>query len=298
MLEKLHSLGKIPSLVIFAIVYAMTFIFTCWLYSNFLADMTPVASVAIAMLCSTLFVYIFSVLFRNSGTYDGYWSLAPIVVAIFYYEHAVSTDNSHARQMLVLFLVALWGVRLTYNWCRQWGGIGHEDWRYIDQREQFGSKATLIHLFSIHLMPGTLVYLGCLCIYASVSKPGADLNFLDIFAVLWTFFAIWIEAAADRQMHDFLKVRKPGEVMTLGLWSWSRHPNYFGEVAFWWGLYFFAIAADTANWWMIIGPILITCLFLFLSIPVIDQRSLERRPEFEAYMKRTNAFIPWFPKKG
>ena len=85
--------------------------------------------------------------------------------------------------------------------------------------------------------------------------------------------------------------------MTTGLWAYSRHPNYFGEIMFWWGLFIFALAADSCYWWTIAGPLVITILFLFISIPMMDKRSLGRRPGYEEHMERVSALIPWFPKR-
>jgi steroid 5-alpha reductase family enzyme len=85
--------------------------------------------------------------------------------------------------------------------------------------------------------------------------------------------------------------------MNKGLWRYSRHPNYFGEVSFWWGLYFFGLAANASYWWTIAGPIAITLLFLFISIPMMDKRSKERRPEYAEHMKKISALVPWRIKR-
>ncbi len=109
--------------------------------------------------------------------------------------------------------------------------------------------------------------------------------------------AIITETVADEQMLRFTKTRKPGEIMNRRLWRYSRHPNYFGEISFWWGLYFFGLAANYSYWWTIAGPIAITALFLFISIPMMDKRSLERRPEYAEHMKKTSALVPWQAKR-
>jgi steroid 5-alpha reductase family enzyme len=85
--------------------------------------------------------------------------------------------------------------------------------------------------------------------------------------------------------------------MDKGLWKYYRHPNYLGEVTFWWGLYLFALAAKPSYWWMVVGPIAITLLFVFVSIPMMDKRNLERRPGYAEHMKQVSAIIPWFPRK-
>jgi steroid 5-alpha reductase family enzyme len=108
-----------------------------------------------------------------------------------------------------------------------------------------------------------------------------------------------IEATADAQLHRFCQARKPGEIMSRGLWAYSRHPNYFGEISFWWGLWLFGLAADPGSaLWTLAGPAAITALFVFVSVPLIDKRSLARRPGYAEHSKRISAIVPWFPKKA
>ena len=124
------------------------------------------------------------------------------------------------------------------------------------------------------------------------------LGMLDGVASVIIFGAIWIEATADKQLYKFLRgKKKPGEILNKGLWAYSRHPNYFGEIMFWWGLHLLGLAADRSYWWTAIGPLSITLMFLFISIPLIDKRSLERRPHYTEHMKRVSACIPWFPRR-
>jgi steroid 5-alpha reductase family enzyme len=101
---------------------------------------------------------------------------------------------------------------------------------------------------------------------------------------------------ADEQMRRFARTKAPGAVMDRGLWRYSRHPNYFGEILFWWSLWFFAMAADPAWWWTVIGPVAMVAMFLSASIPLLDERSRARRPAFDDYARRTSALVPWPPK--
>ncbi|MGB5219978.1 MAG: DUF1295 domain-containing protein, partial [Polyangiales bacterium] len=123
------------------------------------------------------------------------------------------------------------------------------------------------------------------------------LSWIDGVALIVTAGAITIETVADQQLVAFSKVKRPGEIIKTGLWRYSRHPNYFGELTFWWGLYLFGLAADPSYVWTIVGPIMMTGMFLGVSIPWMDRRSCERRPEYAEHMKQVSALIPWFPKK-
>lgn len=94
-----------------------------------------------------------------------------------------------------------------------------------------------------------------------------------------------------------MRRKQPGQIMAVGLWRFSRHPNYLGEITFWWGLFIFGLAADSGYWWTVSGPLVITALFLFVSIPIMEKRHLERRPGYEEHKKKVSVLIPWFPKK-
>ena len=147
-------------------------------------------------------------------------------------------------------------------------------------------------------MPTSLVFLGCLSLYAVFSSSNPSFTYLDAIGLIICLMAIVMETVSDEQLKKFRKSRDKNQLMTSGLWSVSRHPNYFGEISFWWGLFFFALSAGLSNWWMIIGPILMTGLFVFLSIPMMEKRLIKKYPEYEEYRKRVSALIPWFSKKS
>jgi len=195
-------------------------------------------------------------------------------------------------------LVIWWAIRLTYNWVRRWEGLSHEDWRYADFRQQYGSLYWLVDFFGIHLFPTVMVFLGCLSLYPALSSGTRPFGALDVLAVVVTASAISIETIADQQLWRFLNgPRKPGEILGTGLWAYSRHPNYFGEILFWWGLFLFGLAADPSYWWTVVGPVAMVLMFVFASVPMIDRRSVERRPGYAAHMTKVSAIVPWFPKR-
>jgi steroid 5-alpha reductase family enzyme len=143
-----------------------------------------------------------------------------------------------------------------------------------------------------------VVFLGCLSLYPALSVGENSFGPLDGIAIAITAGAIIIEATADEQLLRFVrKKQQPGQIMATGLWAYSRHPNYFGEITFWWGLFLFGLAADSGYWWTVVGPLAITALFLFVSIPMMEKRNMERRPAYEERRKKVSALIPWIPKK-
>jgi steroid 5-alpha reductase family enzyme len=261
-------------------------------------DRHPILIAFTADIAATLSIYAWARLFRNASFYDPYWSVAPIAIAVFWVTTAAATVST-CRPSIVIALVALWGLRLTWNWARGWRGLQHEDWRYADMRANFGPKKRfwIVELVGIEMVPTLVVFLGCLSLYPVLADATNELWWPDYIAAIVTAAAILIETTADEQMLRFVRTKKPGEIMNKGLWRYSRHPNYFGEISFWWGIYFFGLAANPSYWWTIAGPVAITLLFLFISIPMMDKRSLKRRPEYVEHMKKVSALVPWKMKK-
>jgi len=253
-------------------------------------------AVAAADVVATLVVFGFSRGLKCSSTYDAYWSVAPIVI-VFYWVFQAQQGVNPIRAGAVLFLVTWWGGRLTYNWARSWPGLHHTDWRYEATRQKAPKLWFFSDLFGIHLFPTVEVLLALSGAWVALTQESRPLSWIDLVAFVVTAGAITIETIADQQLLAFSRVKRPGEIMKTGLWAYSRHPNYFGELSFWWGLYLFGLAADPTELWTIIGPLMMTGMFLGVSIPWMDRRSCERRPEYAEHMKRVSGLVPWFPKK-
>ncbi len=253
----------------------------------------PIYVAAVADLAATCAVFAFSFALRNSSFYDAYWSVAPIVIGL-YWASLADPGAPELRQAVVLALVAAWGARLTFNWARGWTGLDHEDWRYARIREQTGAFYWPASFLGIHLFPTVQVFLGCLCLWPALSVGVRPLGWLDAVALLVTAAAIGLEALADHQLHRFRDdpARQPGDILDTGVWSLSRHPNYLGEMGFWWGLWLFGLAAAPGWWWTIVGPLAMTAMFRFASLPLIEQRMAERRPGWAEHAAR----VPILPR--
>ncbi len=262
-----------------------------------LRDHHPLVIVGVADLAGTVVVFGFGRAFNNTSFYDPYWSVAPAFIASFYVLGVALPEVPLARQIIVTGLVCLWGARLTFNWLRGWRGLRHEDWRYVDVRAKTGRWFWPASFVALQLMPTVVVFLGCLALYPALAVSTAPLGWLDGVAVAVTAMAIWYEATADRQLRRFVVQNEPsGATLTTGLWAWSRHPNYFGELLFWWGLFLFALAASLDHWWTIAGPLVMVLLFTAVSVPLIDRRMLARRPGYDERVRRVSAIVPWPPK--
>ncbi len=250
------------------------------------------------VLAAVIVIWLFSVLTNNSSVFDPYWSIAPPLTMVFFWWqldiwHTIREApwSYLARNILVFLLVIIYSIRLTGNFLKGWKGFKHEDWRYREIRKKSGALYWAASFAGIHFFPALLVFFGCLSLGIITINSGR-VNFLDILGLLVTGNAIWLEATADRQLRRFIN-NNPGTIaMKKGLWALSRHPNYMGEMGFWWGLFFFALAANASLWWAIIGPVSITLMFLFISIPMMEKRLMERKSDYADYKKSVSRLIP------
>ncbi len=257
----------------------------------------PLIVVAIADAVATAVVFAASVVCDNSSLYDPYWSLQPPAIALYCawpaLAQAEGSSALDARGVVVLALVCLYGLRLTSNFYRDWPGLGKEDFRYVGFRRRSGRLYWLVSFFGIHFFPTTAVFLGCLPLYAIFAAEPSPLGWLDVLAGLVLFGAVAIAFVADEQLRRFRTA--PGNAarsIDSGLWRYSRHPNYLGEVLSWWGLYLFALACSPTWWWTGVGAVAITLLFVFVSVPMMESRALATRQGYAEYARRTPMLLP------
>jgi steroid 5-alpha reductase family enzyme len=262
----------------------------------------------LAVAITVAIIFLGSIIFNNSSVFDPYWSLAPPLMVIYYMVSVLESSFSirgggfgaynflmSSPRIPIIFLFTLvYSIRLTWNFLRNWPGMKHEDWRYVDFRTNTGKAYWIVSFSGIHFFPALMVFGGTLAIWVTVVQGYRQMNLVDLLAILVTGYAILLEAIADKQLRKFLsRNSESGKTMNQGLWSLSRHPNYLGEILFWWGLYLFAVAANPSFWWVIIGPLAITFMFIFASIPMIEKRMMKRRKDYAAYRERVSMLIPW-----
>ena len=130
-------------------------------------------------------------------------------------------------------------------------------------------------------------------LYYAISINSAPLNFIDWFFCFFTFLAVLLEHISDEQMHKFRANKQNiSKTMNKGLWKYSRHPNYLGEILFWFGIFGFSLSQSFDNWWLIIFPISMLLMFILSSIPMMDNRSLGKREDYFEYMQKTPSLLP------
>ena len=251
----------------------------------------------IADLLATLVVFVASRIHHNSSFYDAYWSVVPPLVFLYWWGFGpLGIDD--ARSWLVIVVMGLWSVRLTLNWARSWPGLHHEDWRYEQLRSRAGRAGIVVDLVAIHVVPTLQVFLATVPLYLATRRDARPLGPLDVVAVVVGLGSVLLEATADRQMRRFARDRRPGEAMDRGLWSWSRHPNYLGEFGFWVAMGLFGFAAAPAHvWWVFAGALAMLAMFEAASIPMMEARSLERRPDYQQVVERVSRFWPRPPRR-
>ncbi len=248
----------------------------------------------IADLIGTLVIFAFSRVHKNSSFYDAYWSVVPPAIFLYWW---IETDAEGARLWLALLVIGAWAIRLTANWVYNWPGMHHEDWRYPLLKENAGKNEAIVDFAAIHLFPTLVVFLATIPTYVIVTNTSRDVGWLDIVATIVGLGAVLVELVADRQLLRFVRERTSGQVMDTGLWSWSRHPNYFGEVSFWLSLALFGLAASPDDaWWIFAGVVAMIAMFMFASIPMMEKRSLERRPDYQDVIDRVSVLVPRPPK--
>jgi steroid 5-alpha reductase family enzyme len=251
----------------------------------------PLAAVGLGTLVATVVVFVVSAVVDNSSIYDPYWSVQPLAIAGYYLWTGWGEVDS--RQIVVAILVFLYAVRLTANFYRDWPGLAKEDFRYVSFRKRFGRAYWPVSFLGIHLFPTILVYLGCLPLYALTRPGAAGLGWLDGLGIAVTSGAIVLAYVADEQLRAFR--REPSSrdsVIRIGLWALSRHPNYLGEVATWWGLWLFGLAAGLEWWWTVVGAAAINMMFVFVSIPMMEKRLSATRAGYDGYRERTPMLLP------
>ena len=258
--------------------------------------MTPDVLIATAMALGVAFglLWLLSLALGDASIVDIFWGLGFVVVAWVSYATAGATESRH---LLLGLLVTVWGVRLGAYLA--WRNIGKgEDQRYQAMRRHWGRRFWWVSLFTVFILQGMIMWIVSLPVQVAMAADGTD-TFWPVVVVgvaLWAT-GILFEAAGDSQLARFkANPDNKGKVMDRGLWRYTRHPNYFGDFAVWWG--FYLVAMGTVDpWWTLVGPALMSFMLLRVSGVAMLERTIgKRRPGYEEYIRRTSAFFPRPPR--
>lgn len=239
----------------------------------------------IADVLATVVTFIFSVIFGNASVYDPYWSVQPPVILIAF---AIGRELT-ALGILLIIAVSFWAVRLTANWAYTFQGLEHQDWRYTMLKDKTGIFYPIINFVGIHMVP-TLVVYGCMLPAVYAVRNGLYANVFSVIAILVSLGAATLQGVADVEMHRYRKNRT-GSFIRVGLWRYSRHPNYLGEILMWWGVASSVVFSAPEAWYLIAGAVANTVLFFAVSIPMADKRQ-SRKEGFDEYKRQTRMLLP------
>ena len=255
------------------------------------------AALALALVY-VLPIWAWSVRKKDVSIIDPFWGLGFVVLAWFW---AFSIGDAGPRQLLILAMVTVWGLRLSIylGWRKR---DEPEDRRYQEMRKKHPESFAWRSLFTVFLLQGFLIWLIAAPLFAaqrgSEPAPGLDheLGWLDGLGALLWLTGLFFESVGDQQLVRFKKRRSDdSEVLSSGLWRYTRHPNYFGDFLVWWG--HFLVAAAAGGGWTIYAPLVMSAFLMrFSGVGPLEKDLSSTKPKYEDYVRRTNAFFPGPPK--
>ncbi|MDB2584724.1 DUF1295 domain-containing protein [Alphaproteobacteria bacterium] len=256
---------------------------------DFLTQSPYRAGAASAATMLTL-VWLVSVRMKDASIVDMFWGLGFSVIAA---ASLLVSENLSPIATATGLMVIAWGFRLFVHLGTRWKREGEEDYRYQKMRAHHGDKFWWRSALTVFLFQGILMWLVAMPVMASLYFGGITaVPMVAIIGLIIAFAGLIMETLADIQLTNFRAMAKPGELLDSGWWSRTRHPNYFADAMFWWGIYIAAIAATPEAIWTIFAPIIMTYLLMNVSGAKMLERRLIKKPGYAEYMARTNRFVP------
>ena len=257
---------------------------------------------ALVILVYFLIFFVVATIIKNNSIVDIGWGLGFVVTAWILF---FITGDYGIEKIIINILVSLWGLRLFYHILKR-NAFAEEDFRYKKWREDWGKWVVPRAFLQVFMLQGLFMFVvGLGVFWVNVTVFPDNLSTLTIILgiigiVVW-LIGYFFEVVGDRQLKNHIANKnKTQKLMTTGLWKYTRHPNYFGEAVMWWGIFIIVIGMESAEFWKyvaVISPIVITYLLRFVSgVPMLE-RKMKETEGWDEYARKTNAFIPWFPKE-
>ena len=245
---------------------------------------------ALTILILMLGVWTTSLIITDASIIDMFWGGGFALVAL---TTMLTADNLSPLAITTGVAVILWGTRLFVHLNIRWRKEGEEDYRYQKMRAYHGKHFWWRQFFTVFTLQGLLMFLVAMPYMAAFYFGGpAALPGLTVFFLLVALGGLYMEAMADIQLTKFRADPNSGPLLDDGWWKYTRHPNYFGDAVFWWGIYFAVVAATPEAIWTIFGPIIMNFLLVKVSGAEMLERRLKHKPGYAEYMERTNRFVP------
>lgn len=285
-------MSRKTSFLVIALHYVISMVVGWLAYKAVPETIHPYWAVFAADAAATVYIWALGLVHKNVSFYDPYWSVAPPVILTWW---LMAKGFVTVPSLLMMVAVWFWAIRLTWNWAITFHGMAHEDWRYTKFRTECHPIIFhLINFFGLNMVPTIVVFLGMIPALAltEIAPESAGTNVLTVAGCLVSIAAAVLQLVADTQSHRF-RAAHPGEVCNVGVWKHGRHPNYFGEIMMWWGIWlmYVSIVGLSVNTWYIAGPLSVTVLFCVVSIPLMEARQLANKPQYAEYKKQTRWFI-------
>lgn len=246
-------------------------------------------AILFADVTATVFVWSAGLICKTASVYDPYWSLQTF---FFYLGLLIYSQNWNAFTIIPLVAIGIYSFRLTFNFIKGFHDLSYVDWRYIALKDKSGRLFQLVNLFGICMFPTLVVYLASLPIYVYVMLPLEEMSYLDVIGSIIILFGALLEFIADGQMKKFIKTRtSKNDVIDIGLWKYSRHPNYLGEIIIWFGVAFILIIDHPLYWYLLIGAVMNLLMFLFISIPMEEKHMLQYKENLKGYILNTSCLL-------
>lgn len=247
-----------------------------------------------AIILMMTILWLISIKIKNVSIVDLFWGFGFVVAAAVYF---IFTEGFETRKILLMTMVAIWGLRLSIYLA--WRNIGKgEDFRYQKFRKDFGEdRYWWYSFFSVFLLQGLLMWFISVPLLGAQFYTGNSLGILDFIGVAIWLIGFTFEAGGDIQLAKFkANQANKGKVLDTGFWHYTRHPNYFGDAAVWFG--YALICLSAGSYFPILGSLLMTALIIKVSGVALLEKTLNTsKPGYQEYVRKTSAFIPWFPKK-
>lgn len=235
--------------------------------------------------------FLIAYLKRDNGIVDVAWGLGFVVLA---WCNFATLHNNNARLLLLTILATIWGLRLAIHIGIRNAGRPDEDFRYKNWRQQWGKNWVLRSYLQVFLLQGFFMYLIALPLMVAASQANqTSLGCLDVVGVMVFLIGFLFEAIGDYQLLNFKNnPQNKGKIMAIGLWQYTRHPNYFGESVLWWGIFIVSIGAG--YWYVsVLSPVVLTWLLTKVSgVPMLEHK-YRKNPDFIKYCQQTPAFVPF-----
>ncbi len=197
--------------------------------------------------------------------------------------------------LLMSVLVIVWGTRLSLHIHRR-NGDKPEDFRYRKWREEWGKVFVVRSYLQVFVLQGAFMLIIASPLVWASAQPSPSWSIWTWLGILGWITGFLFQAVGDAQLAAFVKTKKPGEIISTGLWKYSRHPNYFGEIVMWWSIFLMTVPLE-GSLWFIVSPITITWLLAFVSgVPLLEAKYKDN-PDFQEYKRKTSVLIPWPPRR-